>query len=498
MEVSKEVNRTVMDVIQNNKTGFQYLRTVILSVALAVATGIGFSIPQLVAAQDPQTPLASPADLSRTFVGVAKQVKPAVVHIQVVEKAKRTSMRGAEGMPQIPGFPPFGGGQSRPQRGTGSGVIVSPDGYILTNNHVVGEADEIKVKLGDGRELKARRIGTDPETDLAVIKIEESNLPYAKLGNSEELEQGEWVIALGSPFGLQQTMTAGIVSATGRDLPSTGPFVNYIQTDASINPGNSGGPLVNMKGEVIGINTMIFSRSGGSEGIGFAVPSSISSKVYGQLVKVGRVSRGYLGVLLQDVTPSVAQAINFKGTEGALIQDLAKEDAPASRAGLRSGDVIVEFDGKPVKSSKQLTEVAAGTPVGKTVQVKYVRDGRAETTSLNLAERPRPGEEVAAEMEGPEQNTGRLGISIENVTPEIARQLKLKIGTGVIISAIQPDGPAAEAGLARGDVIHRVGRTPVTNRQDLMTAISSLRGAKEIVVQIERDGQLAFIAVDME
>jgi serine protease Do len=468
-------------------------------VALTVAAGIGFSAPRFVAAQDPQAQLPSPAELSRTFVGVAKQVKPAVVHIRIVEKSKRASMRGAEGLPQIPGFPQFGGGQPRRVEGTGSGVIVSPDGYILTNNHVVGEADEIKVKLADGREVKARRIGTDPETDLAVIKIDESNLPYAKLGNSEELEQGEWVIALGSPFGLQQTMTAGIVSATGRDLPSTGPFVNYIQTDASINPGNSGGPLVNMKGEVIGINTMIFSRSGGSEGIGFAVPSSIGSKVYDHLVKDGRVSRGYLGVLLKDLTPSVAQAINYKGTEGALVQDVAKEDAPASRAGLRSGDVIVEFDGKPVKTSKQLTEVAAGTAVGKTVQVKYVRDGRVESTRLSLAERPRMGEEAAAaEMEGPGQNTGRLGVTVESVTPEIARELKLKIGTGVIIAAVQPDGPAEEAGLQRGDVIHRVGRTTVTNRQDLLTAVSSLRGEKEIVVQIERDGQFAFVTVSME
>ncbi|HYP29150.1 MAG TPA: trypsin-like peptidase domain-containing protein [Blastocatellia bacterium] len=488
-----------MDVKHNiNKKRFQNLRAMILSVALATAAGIGFAAPQFVAAQDQQGQLASPAELSRTFVGVAKQVKPAVVHIRVVERASRTSMRGSQRMPQIPGFPPFGDGGQRRVEGTGSGVIVSPDGYILTNNHVVGEAAEIKVKLADGREVKARRIGTDPETDLAVIKVEESNLPYAKLGNSDELEQGEWVIALGSPFGLQQTMTAGIVSATGRDLPSTGPFVNYIQTDASINPGNSGGPLVNMKGEVIGINTMIFSRSGGSEGIGFAVPSSISSKVVEHLVKDGRVSRGYLGVMLNDLTPAVAEAVNFQGKEGALVQDIAKEDAPAARAGLRSGDVIVEFDGKPIKSAKELTAVAAGTPVGKTVQVKYVRNGRPETTRLSLAERPRPGEEAPAEMEGPEQNTGRLGISVEDITPEVARELKLKIGTGVLIAAVQPDGPASEAGLQRGDVIHRVGRTPIKNRQDLLTAISSLKGESEIVIQIERGGQFAFITVGME
>src|SRR6185436_12684772 len=246
------------------KDGWRGARLVVLALALAVASGLGFEVQRRAAAQQQQLP--SPADLSRTFINVAKQVKPAVVNIDVVEKSKRAALRLPEGL-QIPGLP-FEG-QPRRQRGTGSGVIISAEGYILTNNHVAAEAEQITVKLADGREFKAKKVGTDPDTDLAVIKIEASNLPVARLADSDALEQGEWVIALGSPFGLSQTMTAGIVSATGRDLGvGAGQFTNYIQTDASINPGNSGGPLVNMQGEVVGINTLIFSQTGTSAGIG--------------------------------------------------------------------------------------------------------------------------------------------------------------------------------------------------------------------------------------
>src|SRR5581483_5448538 len=279
-----------------------------LAVALAIASGLGVEIEKRAAAQQQQS-LPSPAELSRTFVGVAKQVKPAVVNIDVVEKAQRQSMQLPEGFPQIPGMPQFGDGQPHKARGTGSGVIISPDGYILTNNHVAGDAEQIKVKLSDGREFKAKRIGADKETDIALIKIDATNLPYARLGDSDKLEEGEWVLAFGSPFGLQQTMTAGIVSATGRDLGAQGgPFTNFIQTDASINPGNSGGPLVNMQGEVIGINTLIFSRSGGNEGIGFSIPANLVNKVYAQLLKSGKVTRAYLGLYPQELTPSLARS----------------------------------------------------------------------------------------------------------------------------------------------------------------------------------------------
>ena len=340
--------------------------------ALALSLGLGLFAPvfgqqarqtKTSEATDP-TQTASPSGISRTFVDAAKRIKPAVVHIKV-------GTRGA----------------------TGSGVIVSSDGYILTNNHVASAANELSVKLADGRELRARRIGVDPRTDLALIKVEAQDLPYAKLGDSSKLEQGEWVIAIGSPFGLEQTMTAGIVSAIGRKF--NGPYDNYIQTDASINPGNSGGALVNMNGEVIGINTSILSKGGGSEGVGFAIPSNMAKSVKDRLlgnsgVYAGAnarastganapVSRGYLGVSVQDQQTA----------EGGVVVAELTNGSPASAAGLRVGDVIVEFDGKPVGSSQQLAEIIASTPVGRTVKLKFVRNGQAQTASVKLAERPR-------------------------------------------------------------------------------------------------------------
>jgi serine protease Do len=472
-------------------------RALVFAMALALAPGAGLLTGGVAFGQQSQLP--SPAQLSRTFVEVAKQVKPAVVHVEVEQQSRQSSMRMPEGFPQIPGFPPFGGAQPRRQRGSGSGVIISQDGYILTNNHVAGEADQIKVKLADGREMKAKLIGADPETDIAVIKVDAQGLPYAKLGDSSKLEQGEWVIALGSPFGLQQTITAGIVSATGRDIPGAGPYVNFIQTDASINPGNSGGPLVNMNGEVIGINTMIFSRSGGSEGIGFAVPSTVVSNVHAQLIKSGKVTRGYLGVLLQDVTPAIARSVGYDGEGGALVGDLAEASSPAAKAGLRSGDVIIEFDGKPIKSRRELTQVVADTPVGKAARVKYVRDGRVETATITLAERPGSNDADRQEMGGrQEPGTGKLGVSVDTVTAEVARELKLKRASGAVVMSVQPNSPAAEAGLQQGDVIHRIDRTPVATADDLIRGIRALGNQKEVVLQIERGGQLTFLTVTLE
>jgi serine protease Do len=471
------------------------MRALIFALAIAVAAGLGFEVEKSASAQQSQAQLPSPADLSRTFINVAKQVKPAVVNIDVVEKSKRSAMRLPEGFPDIPGL---GGGQPRRQRGTGSGVVISSDGYILTNNHVAADAEQITVKLADGREFKAKRIGTDQETDLAVIKIEAQGLAFAKLGNSDALEQGEWVIALGSPFGLEQTMTAGIVSATGRDIPGAGQFTHFIQTDASINPGNSGGPLINMQGEVIGINALIFSQTGTSSGIGFAIPSNLANKIYAQLIKSGKVTRGYLGVFLRPVTPALAKAIGYDGTDGAQVQDITKEDSPAAKAGLRSGDVIVEFEGKPVKNPAQLTELVADTPVGRPAQLKYVRDGRTQTTTVNLGERPGTNE-AQEERRGEDDENGSLfGISTQTVTPDLARELKLKIASGVVVQRVQPDSPAGDAGLQAGDVIHRINRTQITNRQDYIRALQSLKGDKEVAVQVERGGQLQFIIVTLE
>lgn len=473
---------------------FHRAGALLLSFALTIGTGIGLVAYGQTKPMPAQVATASPADLSRAFIAVAKLVKPAVVNIDVVEKPKREAMDGDEGLPMIPGFPPFGPTKPQPRRGTGSGVVISADGYILTNNHVAGEADEIKVKLADGREFKARRVGTDPETDLALIKIDAQNLPYANLGDSSKLEQGEWVIALGSPFGLEQTMTAGIVSATQRDLRS-GPYDNFIQTDASINPGNSGGPLVNMQGEVVGINTLIFSRSGGSEGIGFAIPANLAKKVYAQLAAHGKVSRGYLGINLQELTPVLAKNFGYEGSEGVVVGDVANANSPAAKAGLKSGDVIVEFNDQRVKSPKQLSELVADTPVGQAVTLKYVRDGRTATTTITLGERPGRNDAKAKEAQGANQGEGKLGINASTVTPEMAKELKLKLASGAVIENVRPGSPAEEAGLRPGDVIHRLNRTNIANAQELTSAIRTLPRDAEVVLQIERDGQLTFVTV---
>jgi serine protease Do len=295
-------------------------------------------------------------------------------------------------------------------------------------------------------------------------------------------------------------MTAGIVSATGRDLGVPGgQFTNFIQTDASINPGNSGGPLVNMEGEVVGINTLIFSETGTSAGVGFAIPSTLATKIYAQLIKSGKVTRGYLGVYLQAVSPALARTVGYNGTDGAIVGDLSREDSPAARAGLRSGDVIIEFDGKRVTSPKQLTEVVADTPVGKTSEVKYVRDGHVETATIKLGERPgKVGEDEQPGNVDPEENVGKFGVSVSNLTVQLARELKLKVSTGVVIQNIQPDSPAAEAGLQRGDVIHRVNRTPIANRQDFFKAMSLVKGDHDITLQVERNGQLQFVTVTLD
>jgi serine protease Do len=471
-----------------------------IAIALAFALGLGLSARGIVfgqqqAAQTQAAQLPSPVDLSRAFINVAKQVGPAVVNIDVVEKPKQDA-GGFENMPEIPGFPRFNIPQQRAQRGTGSGVIISPDGYILTNNHVAGGADQIKVKLADGREFRAKRVGADPETDLAVVKIEADNLPFARLGNSDASEQGEWVVALGSPFGLEKTMTAGIISAKGRAINGT--YDNYLQTDASINPGNSGGPLVNMAGEVIGINTMILSRSGANEGVGLAIPSNMAKGVYAQLIRNGKVSRGYLGVFLGPVTPAVARSVGYDRSGGAIVEDLGDSDSPAAKSGLKAGDVIIEFDGQPVISPRQLTQVVAETPVGKSVPVKYVRDGHIATTTIKLSERPDLNAASRKAVPKDNQATGKLGINVQNVDSELAKELSLKIASGAVVESVQPGSPAEDAGLQRGDVIHRIGRKPVTTGQDLTTALSSLRGDKEVVLQIERGGRLNFVTVSLE
>src|SRR5882724_2160172 len=401
----------------------------------------------------------APTELSLSFREVAKAVKPAVVYVNIVENASVDS-----GQPDFFGFPGQGGFPRR-REGAGSGFIVTEDGYILTNNHVVGNASKINVTLADGRKFKAEVVGSDAETDIAVIKIDAGGLPIAVLGDSDDLQQGDWVLAIGSPFGLQQTLTAGIVSATGRELRES-QYNHYIQTDASINPGNSGGPLVNMQGEVVGINTMILTggpMSQGNIGIGFAIASNTARDVFKQLVRGGRVTRGYLGVLVSDLDEAKAHALNLEPRAGVFVVDFPDTESPAGKAGIRPKDVITAFNGKPVKAARELTAAVAATPVGQAARVDFVRDGHPQSVTVQLVERPKninaraiPSDRGEGDGEGGAILQGRLGIQGQTITPEMIERMRLKLNvpSGVFVASVQPGSPAADAGLVHGDVIH--------------------------------------------
>jgi serine protease Do len=446
------------------------------------------------------TAAPSPTELSNSFREISKAVKPAVVYINIVESA--SSDGGI--------FDQFGiGPQHQRQQASGSGFIVTNDGYILTNNHVVAKAEKIEVTLSDNRKYKGKVIGTDPETDLAVIKIDENNLPVANLGNSDDVQQGDWVLALGSPFGLQQTLTAGIVSATGREFGggSTAPLGRFIQTDASINPGNSGGPLINMNAEVVGINSFIISQQagfggqGGSLGIGFAVTSNVARNVFNELVRKGKVTYGYLGVSLQNVDDAKAKAYGVEPNSGAFVAQEPTAGAPAAKAGLKLGDVITAFDGKKVSSSRELTDAVIGTPVGKTCQVEFIRDGQKQTVTVTVGERPAglSGRVIPQSDQQPvePQNTAsKLGVTVQTVSSQMSEKLRVK--GGAFIRAVTPGSPADNEGITHGDVIHRINRTPINTADDLLQAEKELKSGDEVTVMVERNGQINYIILTIE
>ncbi|MFP5263216.1 MAG: trypsin-like peptidase domain-containing protein [Blastocatellia bacterium] len=440
----------------------------------------------------------SPTELSNSFRAVVKSVKDSVVFIRVVETANDDSDQNG---PFI--FPTPRGPQRR--EGAGSGFIATEDGYILTNNHVVGNSSKINVTLADGRRFTAKVIGTDPGTDIAVIKIDASGLPVAQLGDSEQVQQGDWVLALGSPFGLQQTLTAGIVSATGRELRDS-QFNRYIQTDASINPGNSGGPLVNMQGQVIGINTMILTGSPfsqGNIGIGFAIAVNEARNVFNQLVRGGKVSRGYLGVLVVELDQAKASALGLEPDSGVFVGDVPDANSPAGKAGLRSKDVITAFNGKPVKMPRELTDLVASTPVGSSARVDFIRDGQKQSATVTLVERPNDvnaqviPQSPDGDADGGTVQQGRLGIQAQTVTPDMAERLGLKNPSGVLVVQVQPGSPAGDAGLTHGDVIHGIDRTEVRTADELSQAVKSLK-AGDYMLEIERKKKPLFLTVTLE
>jgi serine protease Do len=375
------------------------------------------------------------------------------------------------------------------QRSLGSGFIIDSDGSILTNNHVVENAQKIVVKLlEDDKEYEAKVIGRDAKTDIAVIKINtKTNLPTASLGDSDRLEVGEWVVAIGNPFGLDSTVTSGIVSAKGRHI-GQGPYDNFIQTDASINPGNSGGPLINLRGEVIGINTAIFSRTGGNMGIGFAIPVNLAKELLPQLRGKGKVTRGYLGVLIQKVTPEIAESLGMDKNSGALVANVSK-DGPADKAGVKVGDVIVEFDGKEVKDSGDLPIIVARTPVEKKVRMKVLRDKKEIT--LNVAVGELKEEEVVASV--PEK--GELGMTVQRVTPQIAESLGLEKAEGVVVTDVEAGSAADESGIRRGDVILQIDRKPIRSVEEYRKSIAGIRKGKGVLFLVRRGESTLFLAL---
>jgi serine protease Do len=380
--------------------------------------------------------------------------------------------------------------QEMKQRSLGSGVVVSDDGYILTNNHVVADADEILVTLSDKKKYEAQIIGRDPKTDLALIKIKtENTIPAARLGDSDKLMVGDWVVAIGNPFGLGSTVTAGIVSAKGRVI-GAGPYDNFIQTDASINPGNSGGPLFNLNGEVIGVNTAIVSQSGGNVGIGFAIPINMAKSVMPQLKERGKVIRGWLGVSIQEVTQEIKEQFGLKTEEGALIGEVTK-DSPAYKGGMKRGDVIISFDGKKVKAMSTLPAMVAETPVGKEVEILIIRKGKEKRLRITIGELEEDTR-VAATIPKIEES---FGLSVQELTPEIAESLSLKGEKGVVISGIKKDSPASDAGLQRGDLIQEIEHEPVENLSDYKRIMKESSSKKQILIVIKHRGHSRYVVL---
>jgi serine protease Do len=455
------------------------------------------------AAQPAPTPVAvSPTN--ETFIAVAKKARAPVVNISAVRKVKQGGEQFQNPFFEDPFFRRFFGEEferrfraprERREQGLGSGVIVSPDGYIVTNNHVVERADEMTIFLGDKRSYKAKLIGTDPKTDVAVIKIDASNLPVLPWGDSSQLQVGEIVLAVGNPFGLNQTVTMGIISAVGRANMGIVDYEDFIQTDAAINPGNSGGALVNLKGELIGINTAIFSQSGGNMGIGFAIPSNMVRSVMESLVKHGKVVRGWMGVSIQEVSPELAKQFGAADTRGALVADVM-DDSPAAKAKLERGDIITAYNGTAINDPTHLRSLVADTAPGTTVTVTVLRDKQSREVKVTVGDLPK---EVAASSRGRSEGSrgehALAGVSVENLPPGRSGRSR---ESGVMVTDVEQDSPAERAGLRSGDIIREINRKPVRSVQDFDRLTGQLGGKSTVLLLITRGNATIFLSITPE
>jgi len=435
-------------------------------------------------------------ETGKAFSDIVSAISPTVVNISTTKVVRRDTGPFFED-PFFDLFNPFHDfrmPKKWKEQSLGSGVIVSPDGYIITNNHVVEKADEIKVTLLDKRSFKGRIVGADPKTDIAVVRIDASSLPTLKWGDSEKLQVGEFVLAIGNPYGLSHTVTMGIISAVGRANVGIADYEDFIQTDAAINPGNSGGPLVNIKGELIGINTAIFSRTGGYQGIGFAVPSNMVRLVMDQLVQRGKIIRGWIGVTIQELTPELSQKFGLKKSNGALVSDVAK-DSPAAKAGIIRGDVILEFNGKEVKDVSSLRNMVAQSKTGSEVSVKILRSGKEYTVKVIIVEMPREiAEVVPSQLPNDSEAEALTGLTVMDLTKEIARQLGLyKDEKGVVVVKVEPGSPADEAEIKKGDIIKEIDRKKVDNLGDFNRIASNIKKDETVLLFINRGGKRFYV-----
>jgi serine protease Do len=503
----KEINMSQNFVALQNFSSIPLRLAASLLVGSALGTAVtvmAISNPSLAASAPPIA--VTPSNPQAGFAPLVARVKPAVVQIAAVSGGGSVEGQQMQQLPDVPG--PFGEMLRRyfeqqgrsfttpEQRALGSGFIIDPSGYIVTNNHVIDGAREVSVTLTDGQKYQAKVIGRDAKTDLALVKIDAGRpLSYVAFGDSDNAREGDWVIAVGNPFGLSGTVTAGIISAHGRNIDE-GPYDDFLQIDAPINPGNSGGPLFNQSGQVVGIDTAIYSPTGGSVGIGFAIPSNVAKSIVNQLREKGAVTRGWLGVAMQPLTPSLAKAVGLPNEQGVLI-DSVTPASPAAKSDLHQGDVLTGYDGKPIKDARELAMAVAETPGGKTVRVTIWRDNHFLTVDVAI----RPQDETKVASAANTDTSTKTGMSLSTLTPDVREQLNLPpTANGVLVGEVQPGSPADESGIQPGDVIARVANKEVHTPEQIADAISVAEQQRRqaLPLLVMRDGVPSYLGLQLQ